>query len=430
MIARRRLRRAAAALALAIICAALIAPLALAQDMQGTLEGFTPEGGPGGTREWSAEWPHHPSQAEIDDAIARIADEHVVWSANEMGEWERYEPLTVEKATPYKAHSKSGKADLGGDPATGDHLFVYYEATTHNVGQFDNMTTDIPEDPSFNDDVFLSGPYVRVARLAWDKTNQRFFCDDIVPLTPFPDEIADIWAAGYAPGWVSEGNADTEAPLPWKTVTAGLAAVGAAATAMAASAASARAKNEKVDPRKPIGFILDLSSPRIQLASQQSTEFEAKVHRVLASGSFEPADGALITISAPAGVQVSPTSGTQPLKVSVWQDGEPGPGAALTVSASADGGGTQARVELVAESTSELVLSVVPAGAKLKPTGRDAVMVTAELKPSAMAQTDPGVDLTAARKSIAFSQPTSAEWLDVGEARDTTTGKEMPVSLS
>ena len=44
-----------------------IPPLSLAQDLQGTLDNTTPEG-PGVAREWTPEWPHHPSQAEIDDA--------------------------------------------------------------------------------------------------------------------------------------------------------------------------------------------------------------------------------------------------------------------------------------------------------------------------------------------------------------------------
>lgn len=421
--------RTLAALMLAIITSALLAPLALAQeDLQGTLDAYTPEDAPGGgaTREWTAEWPHHPSQAEIDDAIARIPEEHLVWSANEMGEWERFEPLTVDKATPYKVHSKSGAADLGGDSATGDHLFVHYEGTLRDLGQWDDLATIAPEGTSERIDL----PYNRVARLSWDKTGQRFFVDDIVPLTPFPATIDDIYAAGYLPGWVSEGAADTEAPLPWKTVTGGALAVAAAAAAMAGSFASARGKGEKIDPNKPIGYILDLSTPRIELTSQQAATLEVKVHRVLASGQTELVAGAPITLSAPAGVQVSPASGAAPLVVQVWQDGEPGPGASLTVSASAEGGGTQARVELVPENTSELVLSVVPAGAKLKPTGRDAVMVSAEIKPSALASADPNVDLASAKKSIAFSQPTSAEWLDVGKPTDTPVGKEMPVSVS
>ena len=150
MIAGTHVRRALALLALAMLLSALATPYAFAQvDMQDTLDNTTPDA-PGeiAGREWTPEWPHHPSQAEIDDAIARIPEEHAVWSANEMGEWTETRPLTVSSATPYKAHSLSGGPDLGGDPATGDHLFIYYEGTLNVGGLASDLYNQVPEDPS------------------------------------------------------------------------------------------------------------------------------------------------------------------------------------------------------------------------------------------------------------------------------------------
>ena len=253
------------------------------------------------------------------------------------------------------------------------------------------------------------------------------------------DQLDSLWAQTdglyrtmrFDWGDGSTAGGSTEAPLPWKTVTGGALAVAAAAAAMAGSLASASAKGQKIDPNKPIGYILDLSTPRIQLASQQAATLEVRVHRVLASGQIELVAGAPVTLAAPCRrAGLARERGGAARRAGVAGRRARRPAHALTVAASAGGGGTQARVELVPESTSELTLSVVPAGATLKPTGRDAVMVSAELKPSALASADPNVDLTAAKKSIAFSQPTSAEWLDVGKPTDTPAGKEMPVSLS
>jgi hypothetical protein len=207
-------------------------------------------------------------------------------------------------------------------------------------------------------------------------------------------------------------------------------AVAAAAAAIAGAAASASSRKTKLDPNEHVGYVLDLSTAKLRLATAHSAELKVAVWRVLASGQVEPATDAQVALVVPPGVQASPLSGAQPLVASVWQDGDPPAGSAIFVRATAAKGGTQARVALVAEDASELVLEVRPAGAKLKPTGRDVLMVEARLKLSLGAQADPAIDVEAARASIAFAQPTSAEWLDVGEPRDTRDGKEMPVSMS
>lgn len=228
-----------------------------------------------------------------------------------------------------------------------------------------------------------------------------------------------------------EPAAPTEQPgFPWRTATGGAMAVAAAAAAIAGAAASARGKKTKLDPNEHVGYVLDLSTTRIRLASASSAELKVAVWRVLASGQVEPTTDAQVSLVVPSGVQASPLSGAQPLTASVWQDGDPPAGSAIFVRATAAKGGTQARVDLVAEDASELVMAVKPAGGKLKPTGRDVLMVEARLEPSLAALADPAGDMEAARASIAFAQPTSAEWLDVGESRDTRLGKELPVSMS
>lgn len=435
-------RRAAAVLTIALLVCTLGTPFAVALTPIRVTYGTVPAG-------WEVELlepPEYPGyvldigqQVENEDGtIAYSSGVYVHQSATQYGSLDEFlnawdmpraeqnlagvEGLDDLTSLDYEddkqfSQTDNGTTEIGGKPA-------YFTTSRYEMlmQSFDGPV-EAGQSAAYYVDLGDSGVVILVSAMT-----RRGSFDQLDSLYAQADALYRTMRFDWGDGSVTGGG--TEAPLPWKTVTAGMAAVLAAAAAMAGSFASARGKGEKVDPNKPIGYILDLSTPRIQLASQQAAALEVKVHRVLASGQTELVTGAPVALSAPAGVQVSPASGAAPLVVQVWQDGEPGAGASLTVSASAEGGGTQARVELVPESTSELVLSVVPAGATLKPTGRDAVMVSAELKPSALASADPSLDLTAAKKSIAFSQPTSAEWLDVGEPRDTPAGKEMPVSLS
>lgn len=219
--------------------------------------------------------------------------------------------------------------------------------------------------------------------------------------------------------------------LPWKTAGAGAAAVAAAAAALAGAVASGRGKKKKLDPHEHVGYVLELSTQRIELTSANSHTLSVRVWKVLASGAVEPADDATVTLRPPPGVQVSPASGGSPLEAAVWQDGEVDGGARLTVEAKAAKGATRAAVDLVPEAASELTLTLEPEGrGAIKPNGKDVARVVATLKLGVTAQADPNVDAEAVRGSIKFARPSSDAWLDVGEEVDVPNGKAIPIAAS
>lgn len=244
----------------------------------------------------------------------------------------------------------------------------------------------------------------------------------VFDLTIDPDST-ETTVAEVAPPPAEEG-------LPWQTAGAAAGAVAAAAAAVAGAAASGRGKKKKLDPDDHVGYVLELSAQKIDLSSQYSASLSVHVWKVLASGRFEPADDAGVTLEPPRGVNVTPVSGPSPLEAAVWQSDDVAPGAALTVVARASKGSTRARVELVGEEESTLEVAVEPTGRSLKPNGRDVARVTAVLKLSPSAQADARLNVEAARRSIRFARPSSAEWLDVGEEVDIPGGKAIPVAAS
>lgn len=213
-------------------------------------------------------------------------------------------------------------------------------------------------------------------------------------------------------------------PLPWQTVAAGAAAVLAAAAAMAGAAAGRTGRKESVDADRPVGHVLDLSAPRLDLTAGPA-DLIVQAWTVLGSGRVEPA-AAQVTLHPPAGVEASALVGGAPVRVGVRQVGPVAPGAALTVSAATADGGTSAAVPLVALPPVELAVVTVPPGAVLRPQGGRAIGVRAEVRlpPGASA------DLEPVRASIAFDPPAAGGWLDIGRPRDVPGGKELPVALS
>lgn len=230
---------------------------------------------------------------------------------------------------------------------------------------------------------------------------------------------------------ISEGGAGAPSgkPAPWKTVAGGLAAVAAAASAIAGAAASQLGRRAKVDPNAPVGYVLQLSSERLAISGAAQSGLTVTVWRVLASGAIEPAEGAQVTLSAPAGAAVQPASGASPLTAGVWQTGDVAEGAALTVHGQAGGGGTSATVPLDAEEGSKLVLTLEPATDAIRPSGSHVVSVVATLEISPSLAANPDFDTHAAQRGLAFTV-SPAEWVDRGELRDAPSGRSLPVAVS
>lgn len=250
------------------------------------------------------------------------------------------------------------------------------------------------------------------------------------------EQLDSLWAEnqavfdGLSIDWQG-GGPGPAGGLPWQTAVGGAAAVAAAAAAIAGAAASTRGKRKKLDPNEHVGYVLELSTKRIELTSARSDTLAARVWKVLASGAVEPADDATVTLQPPPGVGVSPSSGPSPFEASVWQTGDVAVGVSLGVTAQAAKGSTSDRVALVAEAESALELTLQPEGrGGLKPNGRDVCHVVATLKPGPVAQAMPAADLEAARLSIRFARPSAAEWLNVGDEVDAPSGKAVPISAT
>jgi hypothetical protein len=406
---------------------ALATPAAAQTDMQGALENANPEGPPGGRIQYETKWPKHPTDAEIADAAARYKPNSFVMDPD-TGQWVERFYLTITEKKTQKAHTVSGQVTAAGDPDTGDAVLLAYKGT-HDAA-LEKSDRDKFGRSDFGEEVTPSSaePVAGVVALGWDATNKQFRFGSYVTAKSVDDAYA---TQGYAPGWVTEGADDSGAPLPWKTATGGMAGVLTVAGAMAAAAATNRGKKTKLDAKDHIGYVLELSSTSLEIRSAESRDLTARAWRVLASGAVEPADDVTITLSAPPGVSVSPTSSAFEVAAAVWQTGSMGAGAALTVSATGARGSTDSSVTLRGEQDTTLDLALKPEGrGALKPNGRDVARVEAVLKPSPTAMADPNFDAEGARRSIAFAHPPSTQWLDIGEAQDIPGGKAVGIAAS
>lgn len=224
------------------------------------------------------------------------------------------------------------------------------------------------------------------------------------------------------------GGGDSRPPA-WRTVAGTMAAVAAAAAAIAGAAASRLGRRAKVDPNAPVGYVLQLSEERLAISPTAQSGFTATVWRVLASGAVEPADGAQVTLHAPAGVAAQPRSGPSPLSAGIWQTGDVHESAALGVAAQAPGGGTTATVPLDAEAGSSLTLAFEPAIESIRPTGTHVVHARATLEPSPALAASPDFDAAGARAAITFSSGPGA-WVDLGAPAETPDGRIVPVAVS
>jgi hypothetical protein len=200
----------------------------------------------------------------------------------------------------------------------------------------------------------------------------------------------------------------------WQTVAGGLAAVAAAAVAMAA--AFAKSSGGKVDPNTPIGFVLQLSTPRLAVRRDQQAPFEAKAWRVRASGAFELATDATVTLAPPPGVGVTAGSGAGVVSAGVWQTDAVRAPAALHVNVSCGGGGTSASVPVTAGDEAQIVVRFDPERKRaVLPNDKDSLTLVARVVP-ASGSWPPDIDPAAVRASIAFRGPDS--WLYLSSPAD------------
>lgn len=184
------------------------------------------------------------------------------------------------------------------------------------------------------------------------------------------------------------------------------------------------------DPAQPVGYALQLSTRRIELASPgASGALVATVYEVYQDGRAEIAGDAEVALSPPAGVGVSPASGMARVSAWVVHEGVVGPGASLIVSASTPGGGHQDTVEIVAPvPTGRLEVTFEPPDkSALAAYGGDSVTIVGRIVSDAPDAVDP-VQAEEARASIDFNH--DSEWLDMSAVADWPGARAVSVMAS
>lgn len=218
---------------------------------------------------------------------------------------------------------------------------------------------------------------------------------------------------------------------PWRTVGAGIGAVAAAAVALAGAMASARAKSgaEEPAPDQPVGYILQLSTRRLTVSAEHSGTLTAQVFKVLANGSYQPANDAAIVLNPPAGVSVQPQTAYGTLSTVVWQTGDIALGSAITVEGQSALGSTSAAVAVAAAGISRIVTRIEPSGTlALRTRGEHSITLIAAVELLGADATDPALDPASVRATIAFAE--DSEWLEISDAIDYEDGRAITVMAS
>ena len=218
---------------------------------------------------------------------------------------------------------------------------------------------------------------------------------------------------------------------PWRTVTGGAAALAAAAVALAGAMASARARTgaEEPPPDQPVGYLLQLSTRRLTVSAEHSATFTAQAFKVLANGTYQPANDAAIILHVPAGVSVQPQTAYGTLSTVVWQTGDVALGSAITVEAQSALGMTTATVAVAAAGISRIVTRIEPAGTlALSTQGGQSITLVAAVELLGADATDPALDPATIRASLAFNE--DSEWLEISVPADYEDGRAITVMAS
>jgi len=245
-------------------------------------------------------------------------------------------------------------------------------------------------------------------------------------MEPWPETESSDDGLSYDPQGTPDGPAEN--PF-WRTVLGGALAVAAAAAALAGAASgSATRSGEKLDPNKPVGYVLQLSAGQLALKPQESAPLTVQVHAVMPDGSTRPAREAQIALSPPEGVSVQPDTGSGTLSTLVWPTGAVPRGGTLAVHATASLGATNAQVQLSSAEETRIATRLEPEDtAGLRCDGADSLTVVASVALST-ADTSGGADAAAVNASIEFSS--ASEWLDISEAVDYAEGRAIRVQAS
>lgn len=272
------------------------------------------------------------------------------------------------------------------------------------------------------------GVYVSAwGTIASDETDANFnaMVEDIESiLASLRFNISGASAGPAVPG----GDGETS---PWRTVAGGAAAVAAAAVALAGAMASPTAKTgaEESPPDQPVGYILQLSSRSLQVSAEHSSSFTVQVFRVLANGTYQPANEAAIVLHPPTGVSVQPQTAYGTLHTAVWQTGAIAAGTAITVEGQSSLGMTTASVGVGTAAESRIVTRMEPAGTPaLRTQGEHAITLVAAVEILGADATDPALDRATVRSTITFAEV--SEWLEISEAVDYEDGRAITVMAS
>jgi hypothetical protein len=136
---------------------------------------------------------------------------------------------------------------------------------------------------------------------------------------------ADTPASNSGTSFTDTTSSQTDqSETPWAVVIGGGAAVGAAATAMIKKALSQ--KNKKGNEDGPAGYILQLSSERLQVGEESPASLQVTAYRVNKTGGYAPAPEVKLQISATPDscLKITPDHGQSQMSVVISMEGKSG----------------------------------------------------------------------------------------------------------
>ena len=355
-----------------------------------------------------------PSEQEIEKAAIHFLEVHdgeeFVTPGLVLQSMVRVTTYTINDAV--KCHSRALEA---ASPELANNSFLAVTAhatTTHTV--YDLQTgTDQTTVTKENGNGYVKLYYMADGSFSFTYSNEFGQGNDFDAITEAEFE------SGYDDGWLGEAGADE---IPFVVVAGGVAVVAAAALAIAAGAAARRKNKQKNqnDRERAAGYILQLSSPIIQVGQNQPGSLQITAYQVKESGAYSKAPSVKITVAAePDSVlSISPQTGSGQINLSIAMNA-----AKKTQSETINIIGISPKGTITAQATIELTdeayaieMATNPAERTLLTDGKAEIWVYARPIANSSSQTDRG-KLQQLLQELAFSaEENGADWLDGGEA--------------
>ena len=305
--------------------------------------------------------------------------------------------------------AESGKTTFKGQPA-------YYTTVTLDEKVPAFMEAPAQERKSSDTTYYIdrgdSSVFIYAGTTAWGSEIPRY-SELVAQNTAVLDSLTLDFGTAPTGNWRTVVD---EGPSP-AAIAAALAAAAIAMVGAFLSTPEGR-RRAKEDPTMVVGHLLQLSTNTLDVAHDHQTPIEATAWRVRANGSYEHAGDAVISITGPRGVAVSPSTGTGTLRAGAWQVGAIHQPAVLTIAARTSNGATSHGVAVHSSDEAKVEIVFDPAEkTSLAADEKDSVTLVARVAPAGGGTWPAGVDVSAIRASIAF-RSADDRWLYGSEPAD------------